>query len=150
MSELPTYTEKDIKTLSRMYAEYWPVAEIAKKLGKTERAITTKIHRLGLPQRDSIIIRLINFHGREILKWGSDRESILMALEAKGAAAKQATIALRNQRQVAALDYLLYEVAQGHDRNMAIRRARARGATMPQIGRAVGISKQAVAVILRG
>jgi predicted DNA-binding protein YlxM (UPF0122 family) len=147
------YTEEQVETIRRMYSEYYTFIEIAKEVGKTLKAIEIKVDKLKLPKRDTIIVRMVTFHGREILKLGPDRASIITALNTQKDDAKNAIITKRTKKQEAALSTLSQEAEKAptiFDRNQAIKRARHKGATLRQIAEVIGLTKQAVYSILRG
>lgn len=52
-----TWTAKRIAEMTRLWNQGLPTSEIARRVGVSKNAVIGKIHRLGLPRRDSPIRR---------------------------------------------------------------------------------------------
>lgn len=142
------YTEQDLKTLKRMFAEFYSLAEIAEKLDRTPEALNQQVRRMGL-KRNHHTVRMAYYHGRAILKFGSTPAAIKAAVAKKHELDKIKKIKERSKHQKMAIDDLKFDLAKGVDRNVAIKAAYANGATLNQIGRVVHLSKQGVGLVIK-
>lgn len=141
------YTKKELRLLQQMYNDYYPFTEIAEVLHKPANAIMQKCRRLGYPKRDPVTVRALGFHGREMLKYGTDHEKIRAALKKRHKEATITKIKERSGKQASAVRMLRINL-KTMERNAAIKRARQAGATLNQIGKVVGLTKQRVALIV--
>lgn len=141
------YTAEEVKTLKVMYAEYYLIKEIAEKLGRSRGSVAWQIHHLGL-SRNFRMINLVRLKGRDILKHGKDPAKVVAKIDAEQRKAKEHRQQALHIAQVHALDMLKADL-KTFDRNTAITMAFMHGATQEQIGKVVGLSKQAVSLIVR-
>ncbi len=141
------FTKSEMKKFKRMFDGYYSVKDIAAALGRSEVAIIQKYRQLGW-SRQFRTVRLIHFHGREILKFGTDPDAIKAAMAKKRENDKLKQIKERSARQKKAIDELQTNLNKGALRNHAIRLAYSSGATLNQIGAVVGLSKQGVGWIV--
>ena len=141
------FSKAEMKQLKKMFEGYYSVTDIAKALNRSEGAIIQKYRSLGW-SRQFRTVRLIHFHGRGILKFGTDPDAIQTAMAQKHTEAKLNKIKERSLRQQKAIEELKADLAKGALRNHAIRLAYAAGATLNQIGAVVGMTKQGVGLIV--
>jgi hypothetical protein len=144
------YSKEQLQLIESMWADFRPIAEIAKKLGKTPTAIKEKLKYMYLPERDHHLIRLLNLYGRDLLKYGTNRKDIRLNLQFEREKLKIQKMKGRLDRQHIALEYLRYELDKGHDKNTAIRRAYRRDATLSKIGKLLKMPTKEVEAIVRG
>lgn len=142
------YTDHDLETLKRMFAEFYSLSEIAVELDRTPEALNQQVRRMGL-KRNHHTVRMAYYHGRAILKFGSTPAAIKAAVAKKHELDKIKKIKERSQHQKNAIEGLKFDLANGTDRNHAIKNAYASGATLNQIGRVVHLSKQGVGLVIK-
>jgi len=119
------WTDHEDRQLIRL----WPTSsasKIAAKLGKTRNAVIGRMHRINRTYVD------------RPSKWKLRRRQLVA--EAK----KQ-----RHEREVAALAKFRKELDGGVQRNAAIKHAFRDGARLVAIGNLVGVTRQAVSLIVR-
>jgi hypothetical protein len=147
---VPYYSKEDIKTLKKMFRDYYTVKQIAKALNRSHGSVAQQIWKLGLAgTRDAGTVRMVEHHGHEILKYGKTPDKIRVALVKKRKADKRKAEHEKKERQSQAINALILDLQSLIPRNVAIRAAYDSGATMVQIGKVVGMTKQGVAFALQ-
>ena len=141
------YTDEQMAKLRAMFYELYPIKDIANAIGRSEGSVTQQIFKLRL-KRDKRMVRLVNFHGRELMKFSPSFEAMREAVGAKKEGDKVKKIKQRSEQQGAAIERLRWELPR-LDRNDAITRAYKAKATLAQIGAVVGVSKQRISFIIR-
>jgi hypothetical protein len=144
-----TYRKDQIQLIETMWAEYWPITAIAEKLGKSPTAVKEKVRYIGLPNRDKHLIRLLNYYGRDLLKYGTNRKEIKQKLQFERELLKIKKIKGRLDRQHIALEYLKYELEKGRDKHTAMKRAFRRDATPHKIALMLKMTTKEVTAIVR-
>lgn len=147
---VPYYSKGDIRTLKKMFRHYYTVKQIAKSLDRSHGSVAQQIWKLGLAgTRDAGTVRMVEHHGHEILKYGKSPDKIRVALVKKRKADKRKAEREKKERQHQAINALVLDLQSLIPRNVAIKAAYDSGATMAQIGKVVGMSKQGVAFALQ-
>lgn len=145
------YSAKQLKLIEDMWVDLYPVAVIAAELDKNPAAIISVMKkRMKLPDRDRFLVRMLNYYGRDLLKYGNTREQIRAGLKQESERRRIEKVIGRADRQQVALDYLRYELDHGHDKKKAIKRAYNRDATISRIRKVVKMSNTEVTAIVRG
>jgi hypothetical protein len=122
------WTPKRDEQLRQLEREGLSATKIAEKLGTTGSAVIGRLHRLS----------------GVALTYPSYIEQLKEARARRAAHRKE-----RDRLHSAIITKMQQEIARGLDRDRAIVRARKAGATMPAIGRALGLTKEGVRKIVK-
>lgn len=144
---VPVYTDEQLQTLRRMFAEYATYDVIGAAIGRTKESINQKVIKLGL-KRNKHVSLLVRYHGPDVLKYGDTSDAIYEGL---AKARKQQKIAAgleRKAKQELAIETMKANLANGMKRNTAIKTAFKQGALQIQIAEVVGLTKQGVSYVI--
>jgi predicted DNA-binding protein YlxM (UPF0122 family) len=143
------YTKNQLEQIERMWNDLYPIKDIAKEMQKSTIAITEKIRHMSLPERDHHLVRILNFYGRELLKYGNTRQQIQHGMKLEYDKKRIERSIIRADRKQVAIDYLMYEIDHGHNKIAAIKRAYSRHASAFLIGRAMKMTTKEVTAIVK-
>jgi DNA-binding NarL/FixJ family response regulator len=143
---VPHYTEQDMKTFMEMWNQYQTTEAIAAAIGRTRISVNLKARRMGL-KRNIHTVRMVTVYGPHILQYGLTPRAIKTRMIADGAKRKLLVLKIKQKQQEAAIEAFQRDLHL-MDRTSAVRKARAAGALLNQIGDALGLTKQTVFKIL--
>lgn len=133
------YTENEIITLRRMFAEYYSYKDIGTALNRTSASIVQRLTKLKL-KRDHKLVRLVERHGLEVLAVADDPVALAaLKLTQRG----EDTQRKRSAREIGKRTILVkmkVDMAAGVDYTRAMKIAHDAGCSVRQIAQSLGVT----------
>lgn len=142
------FSDEETSLLETLFSNHEMVSDIAKIMGRSRCSIVDKIHKMGL-KRDKSIVLLMRNRGTDVLKLGGTSIEIKKALKAERRAALEQRWADQAEHEQVALAQLRIDLGR-MGRNDAVKIAYAHGARCGPIGKVIGLTRQGVALIVKG
>jgi GcrA cell cycle regulator/Sigma-70, region 4 len=148
------FTDEEIQYLVKAWRDHVHIEEMADTIGRSFGVVRQKIlqmQRIGMLRdinRDPAKTRLLRVYGEKALTAGkTPSEALHNIAEAKRRAMSEAILVARTaatKHHKIAIGKMFLEIEAGKDRNQAIFDARAEGATLKEIGDALGMTRERV------
>lgn len=141
--ELKRFTSEQVEWLKQAYLSHMQLDEMANHLGHSIGTIRQKILSLGL-KRDMRKTWLAKRYGADVLSINEDPAVIRHVMQDISRKEQDAIKSERQNKIDTALDAMLTDLSEGGDRKAALRAARLSGATLDQIGKQLGLTRERV------
>lgn len=146
------FTPEEDQIIRADYAAHVDIAVTAAKLGRSWGAVRQRIfHRMKdmLKQgRTPRSWRVLRQYGSSMLDHGATPDEAAMKVRelvtAAKAQARAAALDAKARRRRERIDLMLEQIAAGRDRDAAVFEARSLGASLEDIGRAIGVTRERV------
>jgi hypothetical protein len=142
------YSDDEVAILKQMRKDLYSNSEIGRRLNRSASSISQKAAALGLEEIDLSMLHLIRNRGREVLKVGKDPDKIKLKTIYDRVKAKKVASNAKRIQQALAIKKMKATIAAGANRDEAMMTAWSDGATLQQIGKALGMTKQGAGIAI--